>query len=150
MVIFNEELIGYAAEKSGRGYRRTCNRQDHTDIGHLCSAELLPEKESFRSNWRSLNTDCQGSQDLENLLSRLGGGIGTRGPGEKKLETDRRHIERRMNDIKDQSFLSLKAPGTSRGQEGRKTSIPVVALVGYTNSGKSSYNEQDSQYVRES
>ena len=69
-------------------------------------------------------------------LSRLGGGIGTRGPGEKKLETDRRHIERRMYDIKAE-LAQLK--NTRRVQRARreKSEIPVVALVGYTNSGKS-------------
>ena len=45
---------------------------------------LFQKKESFKSNWLSLNTDCQGSQDLENPLSRLGGGIGTRGHGRKE------------------------------------------------------------------
>ena len=70
-------------------------------------------------------------------LSRLGGGIGTRGPGEKKLETDRRHIQRRMDDIKkDLEELKLKR-GVQRSKR-EKSGIPVVALVGYTNSGKSS------------
>lgn len=69
-------------------------------------------------------------------LSRLGGGIGTRGPGEKKLETDRRHIERRMDDIKDELEHLRKTRGTQR-QKREKSGIPVVALVGYTNSGKS-------------
>ena len=69
-------------------------------------------------------------------LSRLGGGIGTRGPGEKKLETDRRHIERRMNDIKEELAQLRKTRGVQRSRR-EKSSIPVVALVGYTNSGKS-------------
>lgn len=69
-------------------------------------------------------------------LSRLGGGIGTRGPGEKKLETDRRHIMGRIEDIKEE----LKKVGKTRqlqraGRE--KSRVPVVALMGYTNSGKS-------------
>ena len=69
-------------------------------------------------------------------LSRLGGGIGTRGPGEKKLETDRRHIERRMQDIKDE-LAGLKNVRAVQRQKREKSEIPVVALVGYTNSGKS-------------
>lgn len=69
-------------------------------------------------------------------LSRLGGGIGTRGPGEKKLETDRRHISARIDDIR----AELKK--ISKNREVQKTErdrsgIPVVALMGYTNSGKS-------------
>ena len=69
-------------------------------------------------------------------LSRLGGGIGTRGPGEKKLETDRRHIERRMNDIKSE-LSQLKSTRNTQRARREKNHIPVVALVGYTNSGKS-------------
>lgn len=69
-------------------------------------------------------------------LSRLGGGIGTRGPGEKKLETDRRHIERRVDDIKAELVKSRKNRQTQRAERD-KTGIPVVALMGYTNSGKS-------------
>lgn len=69
-------------------------------------------------------------------LSRLGGGIGTRGPGEKKLETDRRHIERRMDDIKAE-IASIKNVRSTQRSRREKSEIPVVALVGYTNSGKS-------------
>lgn len=69
-------------------------------------------------------------------LSRLGGGIGTRGPGESKLETDRRHIRRRIDTLNDQ----LKKMEARRGQANRrrkKDGIVTVALVGYTNAGKS-------------
>ncbi|MCI8610095.1 MAG: GTPase HflX [Firmicutes bacterium] len=69
-------------------------------------------------------------------LSRLGGGIGTRGPGEKKLETDRRHIEKRMNDIKAELSQMKNTRNVQRARR-EKNEIPVVALVGYTNSGKS-------------
>ena len=69
-------------------------------------------------------------------LSRQGGGIGTRGPGEKKLETDRRHIERRMEDIKDE-LSELRKTRTVQRARREKNGVPVVALVGYTNSGKS-------------
>lgn len=69
-------------------------------------------------------------------LSRLGGGIGTRGPGEKKLETDRRHIAGRIDDIKAELKKMNKNREVQRaGRE--KSNIPVVALMGYTNSGKS-------------
>lgn len=69
-------------------------------------------------------------------LSRLGGGIGTRGPGEKKLETDRRHIAGRLDDIKAELARTGKTRQVQRsGRE--KSQIPVVALMGYTNSGKS-------------
>lgn len=69
-------------------------------------------------------------------LSRLGGGIGTRGPGEKKLETDRRHIERRIDDIKAELAKIAETRNTQRKSRA-KAGMPVVALMGYTNSGKS-------------
>lgn len=69
-------------------------------------------------------------------LSRLGGGIGTRGPGEKKLETDRRHISRRMDDIR-RELEQLKNTRSVQRTRREKSELPVVALVGYTNSGKS-------------
>lgn len=69
-------------------------------------------------------------------LSRLGGGIGTRGPGESKLETDRRHIRRRINYLEN----SLEELKTRRGvqlERRKKNNALSVALVGYTNTGKS-------------
>lgn len=69
-------------------------------------------------------------------LSRLGAGIGTRGPGETKLESDRRHIRRRIDDIKGQ--LSVIVQHRDRYRERRKKNKTFqVAIVGYTNAGKS-------------
>ncbi|EPZ38798.1 GTP-binding protein protease modulator [Anoxybacillus ayderensis] len=69
-------------------------------------------------------------------LSRLGGGIGTRGPGETKLETDRRHIRRRIDEIKAQ--LKVIVEHRERYRERRKkNAVFQIALVGYTNAGKS-------------
>lgn len=73
---------------------------------------------------------------LGKQLSRQGGGIGTRGPGEMKLETDRRHILRRIDDIKHQLKEVRKNRETQRTQR-LKSDLPIVALVGYTNAGKS-------------
>ncbi|WP_242987427.1 GTPase HflX [Anaerobacterium chartisolvens] len=73
---------------------------------------------------------------LGTVLSRLGGGIGTRGPGEKKLETDRRHIGRRMRSIE----RELKEIGKRREmlrESRKKDAHSTIALVGYTNAGKS-------------
>lgn len=70
-------------------------------------------------------------------LSRLGGGIGTRGPGETKLETDRRRIRTRVSVLKESIEHVRRERGTRR--EGRRRrEEPVVSLVGYTNAGKSS------------
>lgn len=70
------------------------------------------------------------------VLSRLGGGIGTRGPGEKKLEIDRRRIRRRVFELETELSEIEKQRGLRR--ESRKANrVPLVALVGYTNAGKS-------------
>ncbi len=69
-------------------------------------------------------------------MSRLGGGIGTRGPGETKLETDRRHIRERIDKLKEELAAVRKVRATQR-QRRMKNQVPVVAIVGYTNAGKS-------------
>jgi GTP-binding protein HflX len=73
---------------------------------------------------------------MRDYLSREGGGIGTRGPGEQKLETDRRHIQKKINSIE----LKLKQIERERELKRKKrtsSNMPIVAIVGYTNAGKS-------------
>jgi GTP-binding protein HflX len=69
-------------------------------------------------------------------LSRLGGGIGTRGPGETKLEIDRRRIRERIN-ILEKETLRIKSNRDTQRRRRIDENIPVIALTGYTNSGKS-------------
>ncbi len=69
-------------------------------------------------------------------LSRLGGGIGTRGPGETQLETDRRHIRRRIDKLSQELKELEERRGYSRSRR-RKDNVQVGAIVGYTNAGKS-------------
>lgn len=71
-------------------------------------------------------------------LSRLGGGIGTRGPGETKLETDRRHIRTRMTEIK-RKLSEVSAHRERYRQKRDQHDVFQIALVGYTNAGKSSW-----------
>ena len=74
-------------------------------------------------------------------LSRQGGGIGTRGPGEPKLESDRRHIRERINRLEEELEQVRKVRSVQRERR-MKNSVPVVALVGYTNAGKSTLLNQ--------
>ncbi len=70
------------------------------------------------------------------MLSRLGGGIGTRGPGEQKLEVDRRRIRKRIDRLKnDLNDLTLHRKTLRKKR--KENAIPTIALVGYTNAGKS-------------
>jgi GTP-binding protein HflX len=69
-------------------------------------------------------------------MSRLGGGIGTRGPGETKLEVDRQHIRRRITKLRRDIVGLSKSRGVKRARRER-SGIPQVALAGYTNAGKS-------------
>ncbi len=73
---------------------------------------------------------------LRNSLSRLGGGIGTRGPGEKKLEIDRRLIKERISQLRRELDEVKQNRETARSLR-NKNKIPVIAIVGYTNAGKS-------------
>ena len=73
---------------------------------------------------------------LGTSLSRLGGGIGTRGPGESKLESDRRHIRRRIHSLEEELEALEKRRGLLR-QRRKKDDVISVAIVGYTNVGKS-------------
>ncbi len=69
-------------------------------------------------------------------MSQLGGGIGTRGPGETQLETDRRRIQRRLLHLKE-SLENVRRVRTQQRQRREAVPVPAVALVGYTNAGKS-------------
>lgn len=69
-------------------------------------------------------------------MSRLGGGIGTRGPGESKLESDRRHIRSRIDKLRRDLEQVRQVRAVQRRQR-KKTELPMVAIVGYTNAGKS-------------
>ena len=75
-----------------------------------------------------------GGQGL--VLSRLGGGIGTRGPGETKLEMDKRHLRDKIHDL-EKEIDKIKKQRSQQRMQRKKSNLPLVALVGYTNVGKS-------------
>jgi GTP-binding protein HflX len=98
---------------------------------HARSAEGKLQVELAQLNYRLPRLRGWGD-----VLSRLGGGIGTRGPGETALESERRAILRRIKRVK-QDLADLERTRRLKRKQRRRTSIPVIALVGYTNAGKS-------------
>lgn len=99
--------------------------------GRARSAEGRLQVELAQLQYRLPRLAGQGT-----ALSRLGGGIGTRGPGETQLESDRRHIRRRISAIREQ-LAKVESQRKLRRDRRRKDGIPTVAIVGYTNAGKS-------------
>lgn len=99
--------------------------------GRARSAEGRLQVELAQLQYRLPRLAGQGT-----ALSRLGGGIGTRGPGETQLESDRRHIRRRIGAIREQ-LEKVENQRKLRRDRRRKDGMPTVALVGYTNAGKS-------------
>ena len=73
---------------------------------------------------------------VKRALSRLGGGIGTRGPGESKLESDRRHIRSRIDKLR-RDLEQVRQVRSVQRRQRKKAELPLVAIVGYTNAGKS-------------
>ena len=134
-VIFNDELTGMQLR----------NLEDAVGVRVIDRTILILDIFAARASSREGKLQVELAQlqyrmprltGFGKSLSRLGGGIGTRGPGEKKLETDRRHIEKRMLDIKAELEQIKNTRSVQRARR-EKNQVPVVALVGYTNSGKS-------------
>ena len=134
-VIFNDELTGMQLR----------NLEDAVGVRVIDRTILILDIFAARASSREGKLQVELAQlqyrmprltGFGKALSRLGGGIGTRGPGEKKLETDRRHIEKRMLDIKAELSQIKNTRSVQRARR-EKNQVPVVALVGYTNSGKS-------------
>lgn len=98
---------------------------------HASTSEGTIQVELAQLKYRSTRLIGSGS-----VLSRLGGGIGTRGPGEKKLEVDRRLIRDRISQLNHELKEVRKNRETQR-EKRKSTHVPVVAIVGYTNAGKS-------------
>lgn len=99
------------------------------DRAHTSEGRLQVELAQYRYMLSKLS-------GLGSAMSRLGGGIGTRGPGESKLESDRRHIRRRIEHLEEEFERVRRVRSTQRSRR-MKSGIPTVAIVGYTNAGKS-------------
>lgn len=98
---------------------------------HAHTSEGILQVELAQLNYRSTRLIGLGAS-----MSRLGGGIGTRGPGEKKLETDRRYIRSRIEQLKSELEV-IKGHRAMLRENRKKQSKPMIAIAGYTNSGKS-------------
>lgn len=133
--IFDEELTGVQARNLEEVLRikvidRTMLILD-IFAQRATSAEGKLQVELAQLQYRSARLIGQGT-----VLSRLAGGIGTRGPGESKLEMSRRRIRERMTELRRRRD-ELERQRAIRRQRRERNEIPVVALVGYTNAGKS-------------
>ena len=135
LCIFDEELTGVQVRNLEEVLRvkvidRTALILD-IFAGRASSAEGKLQVELAQLQYRSARLIGQGL-----VLSRLAGGIGTRGPGESKLEMNRRRIRERMTELR-RRLDELEKQRSLRRKSRERNEIPVVALVGYTNAGKS-------------
>ncbi len=135
MVIFNDEL-------SGAQIRNLENELDliiidrTTLILDIFANRALSKEGKLQVEFAQLQYRLPRLRGMGKSLSRTGGGIGTRGPGEMKLETDRRHIQTRMDEIR-KEIEEIKGSRSTQRAKREKSQLPLVALVGYTNAGKS-------------
>lgn len=135
LLVVNDELSGV----------QTRNLEDELDIKVVDRTNLILDIFALRAETVEAKLQVELAQlsyrlprlvGMNNYLSREGGGIGTRGPGEQKLETDRRHIQEQIDRIKNK----LKEAQKSRDNISRKrneSDVPYVSIIGYTNCGKS-------------
>lgn len=134
-VVFNQELSPSQVR----------NIQEEVDVKILDRIQVILDIFALRATSKEGSLQVQLAQ-LNYLLprlvghginmSRLGGGIGTRGPGETKLETDRRHINRQMTEIK-KELKKVEGHRNRRREQRQRGNLFRVGLIGYTNAGKS-------------
>lgn len=134
-VVFNDELSGAQL----RNLEKIIDRKivDRTNLILDIFARRAKSKEGkLQVKLAQLKYRLPRLIGFRDYLSREGGGIGTRGPGEQKLETDRRHILREINNIEKQ-LKEIEKIRDAKRKKRRESNLPIVALVGYTNAGKS-------------
>ena len=134
-VIFNDELSGSQI----RNIEEAVDAKviDRTNlILDIFAKRALTKEGQLQVELAQLKYSLPRLVGLNTNLSRQGGGIGSKGPGEKKLETDRRRIKDKIDDIQNQLNELGKVRDTKRKKR-MKDEIPIISIVGYTNSGKS-------------
>lgn len=134
-IVFNQELSPSQAR----------NIQEEIDVKVLDRVQVILDIFALRATSKEGSLQVQLAQ-LNYLLPRLvghginmsrqGGGIGTRGPGETKLETDRRHINRQMTEIK-RELKKVEGQRSRRREQRERSNLFRIGLIGYTNAGKS-------------
>jgi GTP-binding protein HflX len=135
LVVFDEEL----SPSQTRNLERLLDTKviDRTGlILDIFSSRALSREGKLQVELAQLNYRLSRLAGRGDLLSRLGGGIGTRGPGETQLEVDRRRIRNRIARLKREIDEVRKHRRLHRSQR-RRSGLPTVSLVGYTNAGKS-------------
>ncbi len=134
LLVFNEELSP----------RQQRNLERKLDVKVIDRTELILDIFAQRARTKEGRLQVEAAQ-LHHLLPRLqggrdlsglGAGVGTRGPGEQKLESDRRRIRHRIREL-DRDIKEIRKQRALRREGRRRIAYPVVAIVGYTNSGKS-------------
>jgi len=134
LLVFNEELSP----------RQQRNLEKKLDVKVIDRTELILDIFAQRARTKEGRLQVESAQ-LHHLLprlqggrdlSRLGAGVGTRGPGEQKLESDRRRSRHRIREL-DRDIKEIRKQRALRREGRRRVAYPVVAIVGYTNSGKS-------------
>lgn len=134
-VVFNDELTGSQI----RNIEEAVDAKvvDRTNlILDIFAKRALTKEGQLQVELAQLKYSLPRLIGLNKNLSRLGGGIGTRGPGEQKLELDRRRIKEKISDIQNELNELGKVRETKRKKR-MKDQIPIISIVGYTNAGKS-------------
>lgn len=134
-VVFNDELSGSQI----RNLEEVVDAKviDRTNlILDIFAKRALTKEGQLQVELAQLKYSLPRLVGLNTNLSRQGGGIGSKGPGEKKLETDKRRIKEKIDDIQNQLNELGKVRDTKRKKR-MKDEIPIISIVGYTNAGKS-------------
>ena len=134
-VIFNDELSGSQIRNIEE--KIEAKVIDRTNlILDIFAKRALTKEGQLQVELAQLKYSLPRLIGLNSNLSRVGGGIGSKGPGEQKLELDRRRIKEKIQDIQNQLIELGKVRETKRKKR-MKDQVPIISIVGYTNSGKS-------------